>query len=83
MDVGRKMFLHPDGEHPPRMYPVKGNSSFIGIKSHFLFPDTFAAIFKSTSCSPGITHTKYPDFSPWSTRVLNTCSISSFKQAAT
>ena len=37
MKVGKRFFI-PNGEHPPRMYPVSGSRSFIGIKSHFLLP---------------------------------------------
>ena len=43
---------------PVTGYIRGGSSSFIGIRSHFLFPDTLAANFRSTSCSPGMTHTK-------------------------
>lgn len=33
----------PIGEQPPRIYPVRGRSSFTGIRSHFLLPEAFAA----------------------------------------
>ena len=47
MNVGSG-FLMPIGEQPPRIYPVAGRSSFIGLRSHFLFAETAAAAFRST-----------------------------------
>ena len=52
--VFKTLVLHGD----PRIYPVKGSNSFIGIRSHFLLPEALAANFRSTSCSPGMTQTK-------------------------
>ena len=82
MYVGRGRFM-PMGEQPPRIYPVVGSSSFMGMRSAFLFADMRAAAFRSTSWSPGMTHTKRPLRSPRSTRVLNTVAISSPSSSAT
>ena len=76
-------FLSPIGEQPPRIYPVVGSSSFIGMRSAFLLPESRAAALRSTSLSPGITQTKSPVRSPRNTNVLNTVAISSPSSSAT
>lgn len=36
----------PMGQHPPRIYPVRGSSSFIGISSAFFCPCGFGRFFQ-------------------------------------
>lgn len=58
MNISRKMFLHANRRTAAPDISVSGRSSFTGIRSHFLLPEAFAASFRSTSCSPGMTQTK-------------------------
>ena len=73
MNVGYFFFM-PMGEQPPRIYPVSASSSFICVISTFLFLETAAAFFKSSSISTGMQNTSIPVLSPRVTSVLKTCS---------